>query len=226
MKTIRNLCVLLALVTVSAWAADRITVYRVTLAGPMGSDSGHLVASGDQLIFVDDTNANGSFVIPRSDIRSLQIDNGLLTIGMSRPFRDLYGSTSNIVVHVTDPNTPNLIASWVGMPLTAIGEASRVVPGGTTTFTSATIFDARYHGDRGKLIVNDTGLNWQDLSDASRSRSWSYAQIKELKRDKDENAIKIEPYNGEEHKFKIAGPFMTDTVYNMVADRVVAARIH
>ncbi len=88
------------------------------------------------------------------------------------------------------------------------------------------MLDATYNGDNGKLIVGPDSVSWQDLAHADRSRTWSYAQIKELKRDKDDNAVKISPYSGEEHKFKIRGPFLNDTVYNMIAERIIAARPH
>jgi hypothetical protein len=54
----------------------------------------------------------------------------------------------------------------------------------------------------------------------------SYAQIKELKRDKDDDSVKISPYSGDEHKFKIRGPILNDTVYNIIAERIIAARPH
>src|SRR5262245_5035757 len=51
-------------------------------------------------------------------------------------------------------------------------------------------FDVRYHDDKGKLVVSEKSVNFEDISDSKHSRSWTYAQIKELKRDG--NEIKIE----------------------------------
>lgn len=84
------------------------------------------------------------------------------------------------------------------------------------------IFDARYKGDHGKLIVSARGLSFEDISDADHSRTWSYSQIKELKRDGDE--IKIEPYSGDSMELKLQGRAMSDAVYKMIVDRIVAAR--
>lgn len=88
------------------------------------------------------------------------------------------------------------------------------------------VYRARDTRDHGKLIIGADRISWQDLSHANRSRSWNYAEIKELKRDQGDNAVKIQAYSGGEHKFKINGPFMNDTVYNMIAERIIAARPH
>ena len=110
-------------------------------------------------------------------------------------------------------------------PVTTIGEASRVV-GSVASSDTETMLDATYNGDNGKLIISPDRISWQDLAHADRSRTWSYSQVKELKREKSDNAVKIQPYNGEEHKFKIQGPLMNDTVYNMIAERIIASRPH
>ena len=111
-------------------------------------------------------------------------------------------------------------------PVTTVGEASRVVGSAATSVETETMLDATYNGDNGRLIIGPDRVSWQDLAHADRSRTWSYSQIKELKRDKDDNAVKIQPYSGDEHKFKLRGPLMNDTVYNMIAERIIAARPH
>jgi hypothetical protein len=86
-----------------------------------------------------------------------------------------------------------------------------------------TIFDVRYHDDRGKLVVTANGVSFEDISNAKHSRTWNYGQIKELKREGG-NEIKIQPYSGDSYEFRADGPFMSDAVYNTIADRIVAAR--
>ncbi|MCU1339204.1 MAG: hypothetical protein JWO19_4785 [Bryobacterales bacterium] len=86
-----------------------------------------------------------------------------------------------------------------------------------------TVFDVRYHDDRGKLVITDSGVRFEDISNAKHSRTWNYAQIKELKRNGG-NEVKIEPYSGDSYELQAEGPFMSDAVYNTIADRIVAAR--
>ena len=204
-----------------AWAAQGIVVHRVQLAGTMGADNGHLVLAGDQLIFVDDTNPSGSFAIPKTDVRNLDLNNGILTITMSRPFTNMYGERSDVVLRVFDPSSPGLVADWLGMPITTMGEAARVNPGAPPVDAT---FDATHDGHHGQLIVSANGVSWQDLTDTNHSRSWNYSQIKELKRENGNTELEIKPYNGDNYKFRINGPFMNDTVYNLVANRIVTAR--
>jgi hypothetical protein len=101
------------------------------------------------------------------------------------------------------------------------GEAERVIEGRQADV----IFDVRYHDDRGKLVVTTKGVNFEDVSDAKHSRSWSYAQVKGLKRN-GSNEIKIEPFSGDSYEFRLEGPAMSDAIYQMIGDRIVAARSH
>jgi hypothetical protein len=66
------------------------------------------------------------------------------------------------------------------------------------------MFDVRYHDHRGKLVVTATGVNFEDVSDADHSRKWTYAQIKELKRDG--NEIKIRAHRCSSHPLVGGGP--------------------
>jgi hypothetical protein len=103
--------------------------------------------------------------------------------------------------------------------------------GGHTVMTTQTatqtqeevIIDVRYRDDRGKLVITARGVNFEDLSDAKHSRTWTYGQIKELKRD-GKNELKIEPYSGEDYEFRLEGRTLSDSVYRMIADRIAAAR--
>ena len=135
-----------------------------------------------------------------------------------KPLRVRVVGTANGDVAVVE----SIDADFGGRQVT--GESSRVIESGPAGPVE-TQFDVRYHDDRGRLIVSPNGLHFEDISNGKHSQSWSYAQIKELKRDNG-NEIKIQPYSGDSYEFKVAGPFMSDTVYNMIADRIVAARGH
>jgi hypothetical protein len=101
----------------------------------------------------------------------------------------------------------------------AVGPGERVINGGPADV----IFDARYHDDRGKIVLTTTGVNFEDLSNSKHSRSWSYTQIKELKRNGG-NEIKIEPFSGDSYELHLEGPAMSDAVYKMIGDRIAASR--
>jgi hypothetical protein len=154
-----------------------------------------------------------------SNTRVVQIMRGNQTwnryLGGNAPLRVRVVGAANGDIAVVDSINPE-----GGVSVTT-GESERVVETGP----AETMFDVRYHDDRGRLLVTANGVNFEDISNANHSRSWSYAQIKELKRDNG-NEIKIQPYSGDKYEFHVEGPFMSDTVYNMIADRIVAARRH
>jgi len=91
-----------------------------------------------------------------------------------------------------------------------------------STEQSEFIFDARYHNDDGRLVINQRGVSFQDISDAKHSHTWDYAQIKEMKRDGSE--IKIQPVSGGDFEFHVQGAGMSDNAYRMIADRIAAAK--
>lgn len=119
--------------------------------------------------------------------------------------------TANGDIAIVESLNP-MVASTV-----TVGQADRVVERQTDA-----IFDVRHKDDRGKLIVGANGVSFEDVSNADRSRSWTYGQIKELKRQGRE--IKIEPHSGDSFEFRLEGSAMSDAVYNTIADRIVAAR--
>lgn len=226
MKTFRSFVLFLAIGACACWAAQRTVVHQVQLVGPMGTDTGHLIATENNLIFVDDMNSDMSFTIPKADIRAITVANGVTTISMSRPFAEMYGSRSDVVLQFKNPESAALIANWAGMPLAGTVretyttvERSRVEEAPVT----ATQFNVRHDDDEGRLVVGQYGIEWHDLKNASKSRTWNYGDIKEFKRDKNSSELKLKPYNGDEFSFKVEGRWMTDDVYNMIADRIVSA---
>ena len=116
MRAFRNLLLFAVMTATGIWAAERIVVHRVHLDSPMGTDSGHLIATGYNLIFVDDTDPDMSFTIPKADITTLHLNNGVITMNLNRPFTNMYGSRSDVVLNL-DPAAAQLIANWAGLPL-------------------------------------------------------------------------------------------------------------
>jgi hypothetical protein len=226
MKTFRSFVLFLAIGVAACWAAQRMVVHQVQLVGPMGTDTGHLIATDNNLIFVDDVNPDMSFTLPKSDIRTITVANGVTTISMSRPFAEMYGSRSDVVLQFQNPESAALIANWAGMPLAgAVRETYTTVERSRTEVEpiTATQFNVRHDDDEGRLVVAQNGIEWHDLKNTRKSRTWNYAEIKEFKRDRGENELTLKPYSGDEFKFKVQGRWMADDVYNMIADRIVAA---
>ena len=90
-------------------------------------------------------------------------------------------------------------------------------PGGPMTI------DVRNGDQNGKLLINDTDLAFESLSDGKRSRTWKYADVREVsKRGKKE--LRVRPYRGDRYDFQFQDRGQRDRIYDAVAQRVVAAR--
>ena len=219
MRALRNLLFLTVITTAGIWAAERIVVHRVHLDSPMGTDTGHLIATGDNLIFVDDTDTDMSFTIPKADITTLHLNNGVITMNLSRPFTNMYGSRSDVVLNL-DPASAQIIANWAGLPLTGYSvERSR-----TAVVPVAEQFNVKHDDDNGRLLVGSERIEWQNLAHTNKSHTWTYSDIKSFTRNRADRELKLKTYSGDEFKFKVLSPDMNDDVYNMIADRIVASR--
>src|SRR5579872_5027033 len=163
MKTIRNFLLCCVFSATGGWAATRIVVHQVQLAGPMGTDTGHLIATPNTLVFVDDVNPDNSFTIPRSEISGISMGNGGMMLTLAQPFNDMYGNRSDVTLRFQNPSDPQIIANWVGLPVSngppAYGERSRVAGGPM----GAVQFNVRHDDDEGRLIVDQDRIDWQDL---------------------------------------------------------------
>jgi len=206
------------------WSAD-LTVQRAQMYGPNGPISGKLVMTGDRMIFVDDARPEMSFQIPRSDVRNARLEGGRLTIDLQNPYASSLGpNQSSLVLVMPDQNNAGTIVSWMGVPVTGFnGEASRVNTGVGTTEVTNVKFDVKNGDQRGQLIMAPDMLIFESLTDARHSRRWAYSTIRELTHN--DHEIKIEPYHGDKYEFQFSSRSMLDTAYQLLSDRVVAARV-
>jgi hypothetical protein len=212
---------LLFLLVVVVPAAERVIAHPAQITTTFGAEPGKLITVGDRIVFVDDINPGNSFAIPRSEITNLNIANGVMTLNLTQPFASPFSSGPTVMIRLSSPNTAGEIASWAGVPGTAVGEASREA----VTAPPVYEYNARRDDDNGRLLVTSTEVSWQDLKHPDRSRSWTYTSIKKFERDGDDRQVKLEPYGGDTYKFKLeGGRAITNEVYNLIADRIVAAR--
>lgn len=217
-------------------AADTITIHKVTITGPSGSFTGKLMASGDELIFVDDNNPEASFKIPKSDITTAANQSGTVRIDMSKPLAG-YGKTVSIVL--PDADSAGKVVTFVAPAgkdthvkvettrttthTTVTGEASRL----PTTY----LFDVSHkHAEdsscKGKLVVDGDRMSFESLTEPSHSHTWNYNQVQKFSWMKQYGQIIVEPSEGGKHDFKVLGGHkMDDAAYKIIGDRIAAARM-
>ncbi|MBL8293209.1 MAG: hypothetical protein JNN08_15285 [Bryobacterales bacterium] len=84
------------------------------------------------------------------------------------------------------------------------------------------VFDVRNGDQEGKLFIKDSELAFESLSDARQSRTWKYAEIRELSRRKKE--MRVRPYKGSRYDFQFKDSKVRDQLYDLISQRVLAAR--
>ena len=72
-----------------SWAAQRLVDRQVQLVSPMGTDTGHVIVTDNNFIFVDDSNPDGSFTVPKSDIRGVNLTGDVMNLSLSQPFNGI-----------------------------------------------------------------------------------------------------------------------------------------
>jgi hypothetical protein len=228
MRNLRTAAAALAFCACTAFAAERVEVQRVDMYGPNGSVHGKVIMMDDRLVFTDSSDPNMSVSIPRSDIIRARMEGGRLTIEVTKPYSSPFAENqSTLVLLMPDEPSAGRVITWMGVPVAGYsGEAARStpqeVPRATDRDVNEVSFDVKNGDQRGKLIFHRDSVAFESLSDARHSQRWAYSEIRELNRKG--NEIKIEPYHGDKYEFQFRDPAMKDTVYNMLSDRIVAAR--
>lgn len=203
--------------SVNAYSEEQITIQKVTVNTPSGAITGRVVGTGDQLVFIDDSDPNKSFTLKRGSMRNYTNDNGAIVVEMARPETDAAGTVSNLRITVVDQKNQAALTQWFAMPQ----ERSRTV----TTYTSEVKHDHLGKGEcNGKLIADDTSLRFESVTEASHSRSWNYNDLQTFDKEKDHALLKVVGKNGEKYDFKAVNGKTAGGLYDLVAQKIVAAR--
>lgn len=210
------LFVVLAL-AIRVHAQEQLTIQKVTVNTPSGTISGKVVGSGDTLVFVDDNDPQRSFTLNRGSVRSYQTDNGAIVVELARPETDATGTASNVRITVVDQRNQAALTRWMEVPQ----ERSRTV----TTYTTDVKHDHHGKGNcEGKLVADDQSLRFESVSEASHSKTWNYSDVQSFEKEKDHSLLKVVSKNGEKYDFKTVNGKTAGGVYDIVSQKIVAAR--
>jgi hypothetical protein len=215
---LRTFCLLGALfVSVTAYGDEQITIQKVTVNTPSGVITGHVVGTGDQLMFIDDTDTSKSYTLSRGSVRNFKSESGDLIVELARPETDASGTVSNLRITVVDPKNQAVLTKWMTMPQ----ERSRTV----TTYSSDARHDHYGKGNcNGKLIADDQSLRFESVGEANHSRTWNYNELQSFDKEKDHALLKVVGKNGEKYDFKMVNGKTAGGLYDLVAQKIVGAR--
>jgi hypothetical protein len=204
----------MALTVAGLAAEETIYKYQVTGLNPM---NGQLVLMEEEIRFADATDSSKSWVVRRSDIRSIKDVSGTVTFEGTKPF----GTYGNTYVIVMEPQESRKLVTWFGRPDTA--ERSRA---GETSEIWMDVEHRHSQGDncKGKLIAGPTSLRFESVTKADHSQSWDYGQIASFDKYSEANEVKVKGKSGDPMTFKTVGRGSEKPVYDIVSQRIVAAR--
>lgn len=203
------------------FAAELVTVHPTYITTPNGTESGSLVMSGNQILFVDNTTPANSFAIPRSQILSTSVTNGVVTLSLASPFVSPLTSASTVVFQPMD-GSGTAVAAWAsatpgsGVPVTA----QNLI----TTQAAATYdYPAKYDGHEGTLEIRKDAVGFQ-ADNPKDSIAWNYDVVRKIETVPDRNEVRLKLHGGDTETFHIVGgQTVNDAAVQMAMQRVAAA---
>jgi hypothetical protein len=225
----------------------------VEVSIPFGMVNGKLVTSGDDLIFIDDQQAENSFVVRRSDIQNAKYEGSTVKLKLSKPVRDSSGERSDLNFRFQNPAAASMITSWLGAGASSGASAQAAAqPTGsdkkpsssqsrqnedqsqvatvTTSAPGTEVFDVKrdrrfWRSDTGRLFITPSEVIFQSLSNPGASRRWSMAAIREVTR-RNPFELRVQPHSGNAFNFKIlSGNGLATSDYVALVDNVNKARL-
>ena len=82
--------------------------------------------------------------------------------------------------------------------------------------------DVRNGDQQGKLMLRETELAFESLTDGKHSRSWKYAEIRSLEKKRKE--VRVKPYKGARYDFQFPDNGARDRIYDAISARILTAR--
>ncbi len=113
-------------------------------------------------------------------------------------------------------------AAVVVLGMLSIAERGLGQDPGQNAVPSSLIFDVRNGDQQGKLLVGDTELAFDSLSDVKHSRKWKYSEIREFS--KKGSQLRVKPMHGDTYDFQFKKKQDRDKLYDLISSRIVAAR--
>jgi hypothetical protein len=98
------------------FAQTTAQMQKADLAIPFGAVSGKIVMAGDHLVFIDEERPDQSFVVARSEVEDLTIQDRTASLELRRPVQDRSGERSRLNFRLAQGETVSL-KRWFGSAL-------------------------------------------------------------------------------------------------------------
>jgi hypothetical protein len=201
--------------------------YPVELSMPFGVANGNAVVSGDYLIFVNNRDVGNSFVVPRSDVQSANIDNSILTLTLRSPVQVASQSQSRLNLRFTNPSDADSIVRWTKE---ATADRAANPPSGANAasvqgqqFSYQVKHDHLMGSCTGRLIATQDRLVFESMTDINHSRQWAMKDIKEVQH-KNPYKLHVQPFTGDDYSFEFIGQGMDNADFALLTKLIADAR--
>ena len=104
-------------------AQTLVQVPKAELAIPFGTVTGKIVMAGDHLVFIDEEKPDQSFVVARSEVEDLTIQDRNAGLELRRPVHDRSGERSRLDFRLTNSEAVTL-KRWYGSAVTTSAAAA------------------------------------------------------------------------------------------------------
>ena len=206
----------------AAFAQEAVQAVDAERSVPFGVAVGQLVQTGDQLLFVDQDDPAKTFAISRSNVADTRMVDGVLTVQTREA---VVGSTTH-TFRVSDVMSIDVDGWARSGPSPAMTATSESRPEDVDSFRlELDVEEERsFAGDEtGKLLITHDEVRYTSVTDAERSFTWEYQDIKEFIR-KNQNKVKIKAFTGKDYTFTLVGEGITSGQYREIVDRLAKAR--
>jgi hypothetical protein len=122
-RTILFSFMLLAVTANLLLAQTTAQMQKADLAIPFGTVSGKIITAGDHLVFVDEEKLELSFVIDKTEVQNVTVQDRTVSMELARPIQDRSGERSRLNFRLPSGDTASL-KRWFGAAVTTPAAAA------------------------------------------------------------------------------------------------------
>ncbi len=205
-----------------------VKVQKAELSINFGVAKGRIVTAGDELVFVDDDMPDTSFAIDKSNIKSWNEAEGVITVETTKNVKDRSGERNRFAFRLVEGTGAGLAAWYKEAVMAKPAEALAKDATASPDKPGQKVYQARKDNlvgkIDGKLIILEKMIHFESAESLKYSRQWEIKDIKTIKQT-GPYVLEIEPFSGDKYRLELLGEGMTPAEFKALSDRVGSARL-
>jgi hypothetical protein len=228
--------ILFPLLAFLCWAAvapaQQGEAYDAELSVPFGTSVGKLMLLGPYLVFYDTDDPANSLVVQRSQVAKMTADGPAIVVQLTEPIQHRSGPRAQLNLRLAGMQDASSLVRWqsgggAGAPSTAAtpGTGSGAQAGSPEIKQT---YEARHEHTfgacNGRLLLTGNRLIYESLDNASHSRQWALAEIRQI-RQRNPLRLTVESQGDERYEFTLQGTGMESQTFRGLVDAITKARV-